>query len=380
MIRYISLLLFIGLAWGQSKMDIDNLIDRGGLLYKPNDNRPYTGSVFGFYENGNEKINGRCRNGQKNGKWTWRNKEGFKDSSGTYINGVRNGRWTYWYENGQKEKDGIYKRGVKNGQWTLWLHDGKEISKIIYKHGKIWNGKWTYLYDNGRKSGEGIFREGIPDGQWVFYYDNGAKKAEGFFTDGKQDGVWIFWYKNGDKRLETTFVVGHPIKPSKEQLMSGAALGQAMVAMNRGDYFNAQFQLKTLLNDYDGTESASISRYYLGKMKYEDGEDTAAEEYLIKFADNKPIDLLYPSAMLMLSDIYLRKNDINSSLSFLDEGIKRSNVPYSKQMFELEKAKLYIKQGDYDIAGSVAHGVLKYKSLSPANRQAAEEIIGSLQR
>ena len=86
-------------------MDIDNLINIGGLLYKPNDNRPYTGSVFGFYKNGNEKINGRCRNGQKNGKWTWRNKEGFKDSSGTYINGVRNGRWTYWYENGQKEKD-----------------------------------------------------------------------------------------------------------------------------------------------------------------------------------------------------------------------------------------------------------------------------------
>ena len=101
---------------------------------------------------------------------------------------------------------------------------------------------------------------------------------------------------------------------------------------------------------------------------------------IIKFADNKPIDLLYPSAMLMLSDIYLRKNDINSSLSFLDKGIKRSNVPYTKQMFELEKAKLYVKQGDYDIAGTVAHGVLRFKSLSPANRQAAEEIIGSIQR
>ena len=49
-------------------MDINNLIDRGGILYAPNDNKSYTGIVFEFYENGTEKFNGRYRNGIKNGE------------------------------------------------------------------------------------------------------------------------------------------------------------------------------------------------------------------------------------------------------------------------------------------------------------------------
>ena len=66
MVRYISLLLFIGLAWGQFKMDINNLIDRGGLLYATNDDEPYTGLVFEFYDNGQKRLNGRYNNGIKN--------------------------------------------------------------------------------------------------------------------------------------------------------------------------------------------------------------------------------------------------------------------------------------------------------------------------
>ncbi len=57
----IALLLSVGFP--QTKMDINNLIERGGLLYAPNDNKPYTGNVFNFYENGIEELNGRYRNG-----------------------------------------------------------------------------------------------------------------------------------------------------------------------------------------------------------------------------------------------------------------------------------------------------------------------------
>ena len=54
-------------------MDINNLIDRGGLLYATNDDEPYTGLVFEFYDNGQKRLNGRYNNGIKNGKWTWWN-------------------------------------------------------------------------------------------------------------------------------------------------------------------------------------------------------------------------------------------------------------------------------------------------------------------
>ena len=65
-----SLVFITSIVFPQSKMDINNLIDRGGLLYAPNDNNPFSGSVFEFYENGTEKLTGRYRKGLKNGKWT----------------------------------------------------------------------------------------------------------------------------------------------------------------------------------------------------------------------------------------------------------------------------------------------------------------------
>jgi antitoxin component YwqK of YwqJK toxin-antitoxin module len=68
-------------------MDINNLIDRGGLLYTLNDNKPYTGKVFSF------------------------NEKGHKESEMTYKYGKEDGKWTWWYENGQKSSEGIYKDG-----------------------------------------------------------------------------------------------------------------------------------------------------------------------------------------------------------------------------------------------------------------------------
>ena len=73
-------------------MDINNLIDRGGILYAPNNDKPFSGSVFEFYENGTEKLNGRYRNGLKNGKWEWWSATGIKDSLGTYKNGIKHGK------------------------------------------------------------------------------------------------------------------------------------------------------------------------------------------------------------------------------------------------------------------------------------------------
>ncbi|SVB25043.1 uncharacterized protein METZ01_LOCUS177897, partial [marine metagenome] len=68
MIKRIVPLLFVGLVWGQSKMDIDNLIDRDGFFYAPNKEKPFTGSVVGLYDNGRKKLSGRYKNGIKNGQ------------------------------------------------------------------------------------------------------------------------------------------------------------------------------------------------------------------------------------------------------------------------------------------------------------------------
>jgi hypothetical protein len=38
--------LIISFAYPQSKMDLENLVDRGELLFAPNDDKPFNGNVF----------------------------------------------------------------------------------------------------------------------------------------------------------------------------------------------------------------------------------------------------------------------------------------------------------------------------------------------
>ena len=166
-IRYISLLLFIGLAWGQSKMDINNLIDRGGLMYATNDDKPYTGSVFDFSENGQKKLNGRYRNGLKNGKWTWWNMDGGTDSTGSLRKGLLHGQWKFYHDNGQLKAMGFY----RNGDGTN--RDDYDLTA----HGR--HGKWTFWHENGLQATEITYKDGERVGIWISWNEQGEKVWEG---------------------------------------------------------------------------------------------------------------------------------------------------------------------------------------------------------
>ena len=112
-----SLVFITSLSFSQSKMDINNLIDRGGLLYEPNDDQPYTGKVFDFHESGQKKLDGK------------------------YRNGLRNGKWTYWAENGKKVKEETYKDGKEDGLWTWWYENGQKKEEVTFKDGEMISGK-----------------------------------------------------------------------------------------------------------------------------------------------------------------------------------------------------------------------------------------------
>jgi hypothetical protein len=127
-----SLVFITSLSFPQSKMDIDGLLEVNGKMLDPNSDKPYSGSVFELYDNGQKKLNGRYRNGLKNGKWKWWSEAGKMDSSGTFKNGIRNGKWILWHENGQKKSERNYKNGELYGKWTEWHENGqKKIEKTI---------------------------------------------------------------------------------------------------------------------------------------------------------------------------------------------------------------------------------------------------------
>ena len=51
-------------------------------------------------------------------------------------------------------------------------------------------------------------------------------------------------------------------KRSQKNLDANAALGKAMVALDRGDVNNAQFQLETVITEFNGTAGAELAGYH----------------------------------------------------------------------------------------------------------------------
>ena len=195
----ITAFLFItSTAFPQAKMDMNNLMDRGGLLYAPNKEKPFSGSVFALYDNGQKKLNGRYRNGIKNGKWTWLNEDGGLDSTGSYKNGLMHGQWEFYFSNGKLKGKGQY----RDGNGTDRGNTG------IPRHGR--HRKWTFWYESGFKSAEQNWKNGFLEGIWTAWYENGQKRWEGTFKDGLLDGLVTSWLQDGKESFEVIYKDGNP--------------------------------------------------------------------------------------------------------------------------------------------------------------------------
>lgn len=165
---------------------------------------------------------------------------------------------------------------------------------------------------------------------------------------------------------------------SQSNFDASTALGQAMVALDRGDLENAQFQLETVISEFSGSESSKIAGYHLGKMKYESGDNNGAEIYLSQFLRNEPVDVMVSSAALILADISIEGGNSQEAIRFLDIGIKKSKDNHTRRIITLEKAKLILLQGDFERARTITDGILSNKDVTIVEKQIAEELLGRI--
>ena len=93
-----ALMLIVGCS---KPINEDSLIDRNGVKYQQDSQKPYSGKVFRLYDTGENK------------------------NEGSYKNGKQDGLFTSWYENGQKSEEITYKDGEMI-EWTLWDENGNE--------------------------------------------------------------------------------------------------------------------------------------------------------------------------------------------------------------------------------------------------------------
>ena len=82
-----------------------------------------------------------------------------------------------FYDNGEQRLEGFFRDGERHGRWTGWHDNGNLWSVAHYRVGKL-HGKQTVYYPNGKKFYEGRFEEGIRKGQWRFWNEQGAIENE----------------------------------------------------------------------------------------------------------------------------------------------------------------------------------------------------------
>ena len=181
--KYLPLLLFIGLAWGQEYSLNDIFEMDNGLFTEKFSDEPITGKVYNYF--GKKVYIGNLLNGQKEGKWVWYWENGKKKQHYNFKNGNFHGQVSNWYENGQKENELHYKNGLLEGSVIFW-------------------------HKNGNKKAEGVWKNNLKNGLITEWYDNGNKQFEANYKNGKKLDVIGNWDENG-----SPIVINSPLKDKK---------------------------------------------------------------------------------------------------------------------------------------------------------------------
>ena len=342
----ITAFLFItSTVFPQSKININSLKEYGWKAFKGDDDEPYTGMVFDLYENGQKKLNGRYRNGIKNGKWTWWNVFGGIDSTGNFRKELFYGQWKFYHSNGQLKAIGNYRNG-----------DGTNRDEYgLTAHGR--HGKWTFWHENGLQASEITYKEGEIVGIWITWNEQGQKIWEGTLDE----------YQAEQARL------------AKEARKAETALGKAMVSLSIGDRENGLFQFELLVEEYKNSTAAQIGLFFLGRLFYEQNNYIIAKEYLNDYLDNLTDGFNFDAVVFfILADIERKNNNSQVAINYFNEAIKNAKSVFEQDRYKVALCQYYINisryQEAYDLIGPISD---KYKKRSWMSNK-VEEILGSI--
>jgi len=153
------------------------LVERDGIFYTRDTNKPYSGPVFSLHKNGN------------------------LDEEGTLKGGRLDGLYKSYFRNGEKEYEINYKNHIKHGVWRSYrssgdyggLTPGLVTEKIFDYESLVRRKDYSEYYINGefelRLSEEKIRNS---DNSWVYkrfdYHHNGELSLE--YTEERSKQAW----------------------------------------------------------------------------------------------------------------------------------------------------------------------------------------------
>ena len=142
--RFLSFLLFMGLALGQRNYYIEHIYEEDGLFKKKYSGEVVDGKIYESKDGIDVQL-GIIKNGLKEGKWVWWHTNGNRHKVGYYPRSVEDSLWQWWHVNGNLKMRGNYKNSIKQGRWNEWNDEGVLISSSSYLNGTL-NGKCINRY------------------------------------------------------------------------------------------------------------------------------------------------------------------------------------------------------------------------------------------
>ena len=251
----------------------ETLIDRSGLLYEVNGQKPYTGDVFELYDDGSRKHSGSLKGGKKDKLWTEWYENGQKKDEWTFKDGKKDGLWTSWYENGQNKIIGNYYDGYEGGLFSYFDINGKKKEDRNYSDkGDYYESKKFYL--TGEDS--------------LVSFISLEKQDDGTFKENNVD-IWTTYSRDGEILQELDY-----------NLFSSPHL------FFEGDWVS--------INSWSTTSQSTESGCYQRSSRFsnpfviEDSLSTINDSTFIFYKDTVSIDLLIKKEFVLSYELFDEKN------------------------------------------------------------------------
>ena len=152
------------------------------------------------------------------------------------------------------------------------------------------------------------------------------------------------------------------VKPTE----SDAALSNAMIYFEKGDFDNAVLQLESVVGDFKGSKAAHQAKFYLGRTAFINGNNDKALVYLTESVSKVKYDNLKKEGYIMLAEL---ENDVK----MFDNAMKHSESKNELKYISLLKAKKLAQNGQKDQSLMVLDSV---DTDNPAYNELYEEVYG----
>jgi hypothetical protein len=145
--RYILLLLFIGLAWGQKEYNINHIVEQDSVYKKKFSDEIVNGNIYKMLDD--MKVpKGKMKNGEKEGIWTDWYSRGTIKSKTNWKNGIISGVCYNYYSDGTID---FITDHINTKDYTKTFYDKSgNISKysMEYRSGEMYQGSELKFYKN----------------------------------------------------------------------------------------------------------------------------------------------------------------------------------------------------------------------------------------